>query len=180
MAVSNKYELQCLSNPPTMALCGETAALFILKKYELWLKGDRCSNLPLDHHLFPWNSLYCLFSYCVWTELHGLSFTVFYPPSVIIPLQFGNKATWKSTSHPPVRLFHIFSQDNASGMREKEKKNDHFQEESYDNNKLFHKYESFNRVMFFQHTCWTKVQSKAISSHYEIALNGNTTSGNSP
>ncbi len=121
MAVFNKYELQCCSNPPSHGfMWWDCCFVYLKKKYELWLKGDRCSNLPLDHHLFPWSRLYCLFSYCVWTELHGLSFTVFYPPSVIIPLQFGNKATWKSTSHSPVRLFHIFSHDSTSGEEREE------------------------------------------------------------
>lgn len=34
MAASNNYELQCCSNLPFLALCGETAALFVsfLKK----------------------------------------------------------------------------------------------------------------------------------------------------
>lgn len=50
----------------TMAVCGETSALFDFEKYELLLKGDRCSNLPHDHHPSPETA--CIVSYCVWIK----------------------------------------------------------------------------------------------------------------
>lgn len=75
------------------------------KNYEIWLKGDRCVNLPV---LF----LAVFGPNCMVWALRSPS-----PPSVIIPPHFpANKATWKSVSH----LLHIFSHDATWGMKEME------------------------------------------------------------
>lgn len=104
MSVSNKYELHCCSNPPTMALCGETAALFCFQKsMNRGLKvtdansASRSPSFPLKPPVFFLLLLFgpdCM----VWALKSSI------PPTHTTHLSsslssFGNKATCKSTSH---------------------------------------------------------------------------------
>lgn len=100
---------------------------------EVWImargfKGDRCTNLPLDHHLFPWICLYRLFSYRLWTKLHGLSFTILHAPSVVIPFQFSEIKLLENARVISQFVYFIDFHMMLHQGREKRRRNDHFRE----------------------------------------------------
>lgn len=92
---------------PTMAFCGELAALFILKTMKYGLKVT-------DAVICLYCLLPCL-DQTAWCELYNLLSPICHHPSSF----FGNKATWKSTSHFLLCLFHILWHDATLGTREK-------------------------------------------------------------
>lgn len=129
-------------------------------------------TLPLDHHLSPWNRLYCFFSCRVWTRLHGLSFKIFYPAPPPTHLSsslssFGNKATWKK--HFQVWFIsYITTWNNMRGTGEK----GHFRGRE---RTTFYKSESFSTEWCFIHfwnmsAIWCNFQPILNSSEWQRKL----------
>lgn len=56
MAGYNKYEWCCCSNPPVMALCGDTAAVFVFKSMTYGLKVTDEVICLLINTLYPQTS----------------------------------------------------------------------------------------------------------------------------
>lgn len=122
------------------------------KNYEIWLKGDRCVNLPV---LFP-----AVFGpNCMVWALRSPS-----PPSVIIPslLIFRQiKLLEKSVSH----LLHIFSHDATWRTKEMEI----FPRRKLPSRwRLCAKYHKFFFLVFLCAHSQTKVQPSANTSHWKL------------